>query len=113
MSIEESNIDFLQECKDSTPSLAEQQKDKRINELHIENQQNRAELKKFAKNFTIAYFVFVATILLLDGCCNFFDEKFFPSEIIITLLGTTTVNVLGLILIIMKYFFKDSNNSSN
>ncbi len=71
------------------------------------------ELKEFAQNLTKYYLYFVAIILSFDGVCNFFGKKLFPPAIIITLLGTTTVNVLGLILIVMKYFFKDSNNNSN
>lgn len=85
-----------------------------------DNRDYRKKLVDFAKKFTIGYFCFVAVTLIALGFFNWhyahYDANAKPpvlysSEIIIALLGTTTANVLGLIFIVMKYFFKDSNNT--
>ena len=67
--------------------------------------QDRTQRKKFAEkifNFVSIYMYLVFFVLILSGC----ENKFYLSDsVLITLLGTTTANVIGVLIIVVTYLF--------
>lgn len=73
-------------------------------------EQNRAERKKFATllfQLIIGWLIAIGLILFAQGMGYFMVWKFTLSEgVMLALIGGTTVNVLGLFLVVVKYLFK-------
>lgn len=89
------------------------EQDKKIKDLHIEGlKQDIKERKDYAnKIFKLISFWLVAVlvILILQGCdCAYFELS---DQVLITLLGGTTINVLGLFVIVASYLFPKGGNS--
>ena len=69
------------------------------------NSQERGQRKNYAKNvfiFVMAYMVIVLAILFIQGFCTCF---YLSDSVLITLLGTTTANVISVLVIVMAYLF--------
>ena len=67
--------------------------------------QDRLQRKEFAENifkFTCYYMGFVIFIILLCGSPNSFNLS---DTVLVTLLGTTTANVIGVLIIVVTYLF--------
>lgn len=80
----------------------------RNNAIEGENQgdaQDREQRKDFAErifNFVSNYMVFVCIVLFLKAI----TPRFYLSDnVIMTLLGTTTANVIGILIIVVTYLF--------
>lgn len=95
-------------------------KQKKVEHLQLENElfrqtienekQNRGQRKDFAMkifDFMSLYMFVVFFFLLLDGvtCWNFNLSE----NILLTLLGTTTANVIGVFTFVAKYLFPTKN----
>ncbi len=69
-------------------------------ERYHENSKSRKELTKWVKWIVSIYLVLIFFILLLNS------KFIFLSDIVLcTLLGTTTLNILGLMYIVLKGYF--------
>lgn len=96
-------------------SVEEQLKNERLREAQLRNaalegenqgdSQDRDQRKAFAErifSFVCYYMFFVFLILFLCGS----QGRFHLSDtVLVTLLGTTTANVIGLFVIVVKYLF--------
>ena len=77
-------------------------------ELHriIENTSARKRSEKWATRVIVYYLLFVFLILIADGILFcIYDKHPIPGNIMIAILTTTTVNVIGLVLIVLKGYF--------
>lgn len=75
------------------------------NDLKSDNIKLRKLLSKWTMGIVTGWLTLVIFILIFnDNCINL------KSEVIITLLGTTTLNVLGLMYIVLKDLFPSKNN---
>lgn len=94
-----SNSDALKELKERTEI-------KKLEEEIQTLKQDRFQRKQFAYfifGFASVYMICVFTILFLKG---FLQEDFALSDLVTNiLLGTTTANVLGVLIIVVTYFF--------
>jgi len=73
----------------------------------ISNRQDREERKKFAKKIFQMLGLFLMVILIIVVCCAINCLSFYLSDtVIIALLTTTTVNVIGIFLVVVKYLFR-------
>jgi hypothetical protein len=76
--------------------------------------QDIAERKKYAKLFfrlSCAWLVAITVILMLQGfgSLSFWKAPFnLPDSIVLAMIGSTTVNVLGILYIVAKYLFPGS-----
>lgn len=67
--------------------------------------QDRLQRKEFADkifDFVRNYMLFVCIVLFLKGIASQF---YLSDSVIITLLGTTTANVIGILIIVVTYLF--------
>lgn len=80
-------------------------KNKALEEENQGDVQDREQRKEFADkifNFVSNYMIFVCMVLFLKAI----TPRFFLSDnVIITLLGTTTANVIGILIIVVTYLF--------
>ncbi len=96
-------------------SVEEQLKNERLREARLRNaalegenkgdSQDRDQRKAFAErifSFVCYYMFSVFFILFLCGSPNRFNLS---DTVLVTLLGTTTANVIGLFVIVVKYLF--------
>ena len=68
--------------------------------------QDRDQRKDFAEkiyNFAAVYMVFVFLMLFLSGCVN--NGFQLSDSVLVTLLRTTTANVIGILAIVVTYLF--------
>ncbi len=82
-----------------------------LDQQRIEDlKQNRAERKKFATllfMLIIGWLIAIGIVLFSQGLGFFIAWKFSLSEsVMLALIGGTTINVLGLFLVVVKYLFK-------
>lgn len=73
---------------------------------NIGNEQNRNQRKEFAErifSFVSLYMFFVFLLLFLSGC----EYAYFhlSDTVLVTLLGTTTANVISVLVIVVTYLF--------
>lgn len=76
---------------------------------NIGDSQDRAQRKEFAEkifSFVCLYMFSVFLILFLCGSPGSFKLS---DTVLITLLGTTTANVIGILIIVVKYLFSRNN----
>lgn len=80
-------------------------------ELHriMENTSARRRLERWATRVIACYLLIVLIVLIINGLLSFFYDKYLINDnIMITILTTTTINIIGLVLIVLKgYFFND------
>lgn len=76
---------------------------------HQENRSHRKDLVIFAKWFTIFYFGYVGMVILYCGFANLYKLQFLSDTVIKMLLGTTMGHALIILVIVMKYFFKNND----
>ena len=72
--------------------------------------QDRNQRRIFAISvflFVVLYMVAVMTILFIQGFC---DSFYLDKSVLITLLATTTANVLGVLVIVVTYLFSRKNS---
>ena len=65
----------------------------------------RKEYANKIYSFIIYWSVFVGAILLLQGSNYKIDKLYWDASIIITLISTTFIQVVGLMLVVLKYIF--------
>lgn len=73
--------------------------------------QDRNQRRIFAISvflFVVLYMAAVMTILFIQGFC---DSFYLDKSVLITLLATTTANVLGVLVIVVTYLFCRKKNS--
>lgn len=66
--------------------------------------QDREQRRRFARDIfwvVVAYLVIVLTVVFFDG----FELTNISDTVLVTLLGTTTANVIALLMIVVKYLF--------
>lgn len=73
--------------------------------------QDREQRKRYANyifGFLCTYMILVFVVLLLSGFC---DIRFCLSDpVIIALITTTTANIIGIFIFVVKYLFKSSED---
>jgi magnesium-transporting ATPase (P-type) len=76
---------------------------------HLErNKQDRTERKSYANKVFYLISVFICLTLLIVFLAGFKCGSFQLSDTVLTvLLSTTTVNVIGIFMVVMKYLFRD------
>lgn len=78
----------------------------------VENTRARRRLEKWACRVIVAYLLFVFILMLLNGASmiwkpNLFQEHGFISDsVMITILSTTTINIIGLVVIVLRGHFE-------
>jgi Asp-tRNA(Asn)/Glu-tRNA(Gln) amidotransferase A subunit family amidase len=72
-----------------------------------ENSTFRKELTSWAKDVVVIYMIVVGIITLTYKKWDFIDP-----EVMMTILGTTTLNVLGLMAIVLRGYFNESNKGN-
>lgn len=120
--IKRGNAKELQNVGYSLKNEAEQQEKQEEqsyeNKKHTEDiadrQQNRIERKKYAKSvyrLIIGWLIGIFVLILLAGTGTTFGSAFFhlSDTVLLAMIGGTTVNVLGLFVIVMRHLFP--NNS--
>lgn len=77
-------------------------------------EQDREQRKRYADYifvFLCIYMVLVFTVLILCGCCG---VGFCLSDsVIIALITTTTANIIGIFIFVVRYLFKSSDESKS
>lgn len=94
--------------KDSLPEDAQKKTwDDRLKEQELfDRQQNREQRKEYADNifaFLCTYMLFVGIIILGSG--NKHDNFELSDTVLIALITTTTANVIGIFVFVVKYLF--------
>ena len=90
--------------------LLEQKKLRLENKRYKADTKDRRKLAKWAKRVVVTYLITVFVILLLNETWSslFFNLS---NTVLITLLGTTTLNILGLMYIVLKGYFHNKNKN--
>lgn len=74
-------------------------------------EQDRGQRKRYANCifvFLCVYMILVFVVLILCGCC---DIRFSLNDsVIIALITTTTANIIGIFVFVVKYLFKSSED---
>lgn len=84
----------------------EQAKNKLLEEEFEGKKQDREQRKDFAErifSFLVAYMMVVCFILFLSGIT--INHFYLSDTVLVTLLGTTTANVIGIFIVVAKYLF--------
>lgn len=97
------------------------QKSKELTKLHrvVENTKARRRLEKWSLRVIATYLLIVFIIVIACYVDLHIDEKKvyhiieIPSEIMITILSTTTVNIIGLGLIVLRGHFLANDKANN
>ena len=77
-----------------------------VNESNTQDREQRKEFAERIFSFVCYYMGFVAFVVLCCGIpCNFHLND----VILVTLLGTTTANILGVLYIVVRYLFSRDN----
>ena len=91
--------------------LLEQQSKTEIEKYNLENQyfSDTIKLRKEHANriykITKYYLFTVGTLVVATAICKFFGKEILSTSVLITILGTTTINVLGLMYILATHLF--------
>lgn len=105
--MEDNFIEYLKSLKKlpATTIQSESDMQKRTAEEELEGKkQDRKQRKKFA-NWIFWVVVLYLIIVLFILCSCGYGCFYISDSVLITLLGTTTANVLGLFAIVAKYLF--------
>lgn len=105
----ESLLDEQLPLKDATPQGKVKLTQKSLelelkNEELTEKRQNREERKKYAKWIFFLLIGYVFVVLLLLFFCGF-KLITLSDTVLVSLLTTTTVNIIGIFLVVTKYLF--------
>lgn len=74
----------------------------------LENTRARRRLERWATKVISYYLISVCLVVLLDGAsCIYFTRHFLSDYVLTAILTTTTINVIGLGLIVLKGHFKN------
>jgi len=95
-------FDAEKEFTNNKKTNFEEERKKLENQTLSDDNQGRKEVKQWAMVLTSTWMLFVLLILISTGNGNLV----LSDTVLVTLLTTTTANVLGIILIVTKYFFK-------
>lgn len=83
----------------------------------IDDEAQNIELRKrFASdNFDLVtwYLIVVAFFLFATGVTHFIKIDFLSDNVLITILTTTTINVIGIYLIVLHYLYKPKSSNSS
>lgn len=115
-------LDIVQTLLDSEPTSTDNiQKSKELTKLHrvVENTKARRRLEKWSLRVIATYLLVV--LLIVIACyikLPINDKEVYhiieiPSEIMITILSTTTVNIIGLGLIVLRGHFLANDKANN
>lgn len=84
----------------------------------VENTRARRRLERWACKVIVAYLLFVFILMVLNGASMvwkpglFKEHGFISDNVMITILSTTTINIIGLVVIVLRGHFevqKDKN----
>jgi hypothetical protein len=90
--------------------LVGKEQERRIQEeKHQEDRSHRKDLVIFAKWFTTFYFGYVGMVILYCGFAKLYNLTFLSDKVITMLLGTTMGHALIILVMVMKYFFKNND----
>lgn len=84
----------------------------------VENTRARRRLERWACKVIVAYLLFVFILLLLNGASMiwfkyiFNEHGFISDNVLITILSTTTINILGLVVIVLRGHFETGKNKN-
>ncbi len=100
---------FIQD-EAGTDSIDEQTaRNKRLelqNKSEEQKQKMQREFGDWAKLIVSWWLGFIVFLLIVVGAISFFyGTQIFSDKVLITLLAATTVNVLGMVIIVIKYLF--------
>ncbi|MDR2813784.1 MAG: hypothetical protein LBB79_03900 [Prevotellaceae bacterium] len=74
------------------------------------NKQDRQERKKFANKIFWLLVVFLTVVMAIVFLSGFCAMKL-PSTVMVTLLATTSANVIGIFIFVVKYLFKTNSTA--
>lgn len=105
--------------EDANPFLVETSE--RLLNLHrtIENTEARRRLEKWARNTIILYLICVFILVIANGASriiwpSIFKEAGFISDFVMNvILSTTTINIIGLGVLVLKGHFPQKENKDN
>lgn len=115
-------LDIVQTLLDSESTSTENiQKSKELTKLHrvVENTKARRRLEKWSLRVIATYLMIVLVIVVACyvkipiGKDKVYHIIEIPSEIMITILSTTTVNIIGLGLIVLRGHFLANDKANN
>ena len=76
------------------------------NKSEEQKQEMQREFGGWAKWIVSRWLYFIVFLLVVVGAVSFFyGTQIFSDKVLITLLATTTVNVIGMVIIVIKYLF--------
>lgn len=84
----------------------------------VENTRARRRLERWACKVIVAYLLLVFILLLLNGASMiwfpnvFYKHGFISDNVFITILSTTTINILGLVVIVLRGHFETGKNKN-
>ncbi len=108
-------LDTVQTLLESETTDENIKKSKELIHLHrvIENTRARRRLEKWSLRVIASYLIVVLSIVVLSYLKSFELIKLgIPDSIMITILSTTTVNIIGLGLIVLRGHFLANDNSN-
>lgn len=98
--------------EETGPDVLDEQRTARNRMLELQNkseeqkQEMQREFGGWAKLIVSGWLVFIVLLLIVVGTISFFyGTQIFSDKVLITLLAATTVNVLGMVIIVIKYLF--------
>lgn len=100
-----------QQIKDKTDEelLLKQRLENKHAQTKIDEEEQKQELRRefatWAKWVVSIWLVFVTLVLIAVGICNYFSITLYPNTVLITLLASTTINVIALSMVIIKGLF--------
>lgn len=110
------NTDAPVDVKEEFNDVEDELRKERLREAKLKNDaqeeenkgdsQDRSQRKDFAERiftFTLIYMLFVFVILFISGTIT--TNFHLSDNVLITLLGTTTANVIGILIIVVTYLF--------
>lgn len=109
-------LDTIQTLLESEPTSDNISKCKDLSRLHrmVENTRARRRLEKWSLTVIAAYLVIVLSIVVASySAIEGFHLMDIPDGIMITILSTTTVNIIGLGLIVLRGHFLANNDKED
>lgn len=84
----------------------------------VENTRARRRLERWACRVIVAYLLVVFILMLLNGVSMvwkpdlFKEQGFISDNVMITILSTTTINIIGLVVIVLRGHFEAQKNKN-
>lgn len=105
-------VESILDVYEDEPSVESIGKCQKFIELHriMENTNARRRLEKWATKIISMYLLFVFVILLINGFIKtYYNLDFIKDNIMLAILTTTTINIIGLVIIVLKGYFYEND----